>query len=88
MAGEYIVQAMTLTLIGADEAQLVELLVSIFKDKVETIEPGTASADVTFNCVKVDGKWKLAEFSDEDSNTMANIATANLIKALESFGTN
>ncbi|MDD7265577.1 MAG: hypothetical protein PUH36_05075 [Subdoligranulum sp.] len=88
VAGEYIVQAMTLTLIGADEAQLVELLVSIFKDKVETIEPGTASADVTFNCVKVDGKWKLAEFSDEDSNTMANIATANLIKALESFGTN
>lgn len=88
VVGEYIVQGLVLAFSGADEAQMEELLVNIFKEKAEIIEPGTASADVTFNCVKVDGKWKIAAFSDEISKTMANIATANIIKAFESFGTN
>lgn len=85
VVGEYIVQALVLAFSGADEAQLEELLVNIFKEKVETIEPGTASADVTFNCVKVDGKWKIAAFSDESSEAMTNIVTANMVKAFENF---
>lgn len=88
VVGEYIVQGLALALSGADEAQMEELLVNIFKEKVEVIEPGTASADVTFNCVKVDGKWKISAFSDESSKTMTNIVTANIVKAFESFGTN
>ena len=88
VVGEYIVQGLALALSGADEAQMEELLVNIFKEKVKTIEPGTASADVTFNCVKVDGKWKIAAFSDESSKAMTNIVTANIVKAFESFGKN
>lgn len=88
VVGEYIVQALVLAFSGADEAQLEELLVNIFKEKVETIEPGTASADVTFNCVKVDGKWKIAAFSDESSEAMTNIVTANMVKAFENFDMN
>ena len=88
VVGEYIVQGLALALSGADEAQMEELLVNIFKEKVEVIEPGTASADVTFNCVKVDGKWKISAFSDESSKAMTNIVTANIVKAFESFGTN
>ena len=88
MVGEYIVQGLALALSGADEAQMEELLVNIFKEKAKTIEPGTASADVTFNRVKVDGKWNISAFSDESSKAMTNIVTANIVKAFESFGKN
>ena len=63
-----------------------ELFANIFMEKTESKETGTATANVTFNCVKVDGEWKIASFSEEDEKTITNILTSNIASAFEELG--
>lgn len=83
---EYITQAFALAFSGADDARMEELFGSIFMEKTESVETGTATADVTFRCVKVDGDWKIASFSEEAEEALINILTCNIASALERFG--
>ena len=84
--GEYITQAFALAFSGADDAQMEELFGSIFMEKTESVETGTASADVTFNCVKVNGDWKIASFTDEAEEAITEILTSRVAGTLEGFG--
>lgn len=84
--GEYITQAFALAFSGADDAQMEELFSNIFMEKAESMETGTASADVTFNCVKVNGDWKIAAFTDGAEEVITNILTSNIASAFEGFG--
>lgn len=84
--GEYITQAFALAFSGADDAQMEELFSNIFMEKTESVEAGTAAADVTFNCVKEDGDWKITAFTDEAEEVLTNILTSNIVSAFEGFG--
>ena len=54
-------------------------------EKTKSVEAGSATADVTFNCVKVDGDWKITSFSEEDEEAITNILTSNIASAFEGF---
>jgi hypothetical protein len=84
--GEYITQAFALAFSDVDESEIENLFSTVFAEKVETVETSTATADVTFNCVKVDGDWKIASFSDEDEETITNVITSNISSALDGLG--
>ena len=84
--GEYITQAFAMAFSGADDAQMEELFGNIFMEKTKSVEAGSATADVTFNCVKVDGDWKITSFSEEDEEAITNILTSNIAGAFEGFG--
>ena len=84
--GEYITQAFAMAFSGADDAQMEELFSNIFMEKTESVETGTATADVTFSCIKVDGDWKITSFSEEAEEAITNILTSNIASAFERFG--
>ena len=84
--GEYITQAFAMAFSGADDAQMEELFGNIFMEKAKSVEADSATADITFNCVKVDGDWKIASFSEEDEEAITNILTSNIASAFEGFG--
>lgn len=84
--GEYISQAFGLAFSGADDAQMEALFGNIFAEKTKSVETGTATADVIFNCVKVDGNWKIASFAKDDENALTNVFTCNIASAFEGLG--
>ena len=84
--GEYITQAIGLAFSGADDTQMETLFANIFADKIKSIDVGTASGDIVFNCVKADGDWKISSFSEEDENTLADVITCNITSTFENFG--
>ncbi len=62
----------------AADVQEEDLFTSILREKIESEMTGTVTVDVTFNCVKVDGEWKIDSFSDEDGEKIKNILTNNI----------
>lgn len=63
---EYIQQAFTAALSGADESELSSMFLAVFSEKVSTVTEKNHTATTTFNLTKVDGAWKLDEFSNEN----------------------
>ena len=82
--GDYISQALLLTLSGADEATIEALIVTIFDEKVDTVDTTETTANINFECEKVDGDWKIAPLSDEDQETLTAVLTCNITNAAES----
>ena len=83
--GEYMSQAFALAFSGADESQMADLFTNIFVEQANTVETGSATADVTFHCVKSDSEWKISDFSDEDSSTITDVLTSNMVHAFDGF---
>lgn len=84
--GDYISQAFSMALGGADESELGTLFLQIFTDKASTVEPGTSTAEVIFPCEKVDGAWKIAALADEDEDALISVLTCNISRAMENLG--
>ena len=78
---EYIQKAFGMAFSGMNisDEEMSQMLVDIFNEKKETIKPGDAQADVSFNLTKKDGKWKI----DEVPNKVQDVGTANLYSAFE-----
>ena len=83
VVSDYVMQALVMAIGGADENKLEDLLISVFKEKIKIVEPGTSVTDIKFNCEKVDGQWKISNFSEEDGEKMLNVVTLNMTKALK-----
>ncbi len=60
---EYITQAFALAMTNADDAEIDALFGSVFEEQAQSVKTNTASVDMDFKCVKVDGEWKIAAFS-------------------------
>ena len=73
-----------LTLSGADEATIEALIVTIFDEKVDTVDTTETTANINFECEKVDGDWKIAPLSEEDQETLTAVLTCNITNAAES----
>ena len=83
-ASPIISQALLLTLSGADEATIEALIVTIFDEKVDTVDTTETTANINFECEKVDGDWKIAPLSEEDQETLTAVLTCNITNAAES----
>jgi uncharacterized lipoprotein YehR (DUF1307 family) len=83
---KFITEALGLAFSGADESEIENMFSTIFAEKIESVTPGTATADVVFNCVKADGNWKISDFSEEDGETIGNVLLGNFISAFEGLG--
>lgn len=66
---ECITQAFALAMTDADDAKIDALFDSVFEEQAQSVETDTASVDMDFKCVKVDGEWKIAAFSEEDEDS-------------------
>jgi len=84
--GDYLSQAFALALGGADDTALDELFGSIFMEKTKSVETGTATADVTLDCVKTDDGWKISSLSEETASAITNMLACNMVSAFEGFG--
>lgn len=79
---DYITQAFALALGGAEDAELSALFGTILTEKTESVETATSDATVEFTCTKGDDGWKISSF---DTETMADIATSNIARTLNSL---
>lgn len=82
---EYLVQALALAFSGAEDEEIEALLDTVFEEQAQSVEAGTATMDLAFNCVKVDGEWKIAAFSEDDESKFANLIASNMIDAMENY---
>lgn len=84
---EYMSQAFMLALGGADEEMLENLMLSIFKSKVDTVDTDFTYSTVDITCVKSssDNKWLIQEFNADEAYKLANIMSCNMLKVAESF---
>ena len=82
---EYISQAIVLAFSGADDTTIENLLGTIFSEKANEIATGTDNETITFNCVKLDGEWKIADFVEEDSNKLSKVLSCNIVEVFEEF---
>ncbi len=82
---DYIVKGFSMALSGSDESELEDLLYETFMEKTETEETETATCDAVFDCVKVDGEWKIGAFSEDTEAAVLNILTSNMAVAIEEW---
>ena len=79
--GEYITQAFALAFAGASDEDMDVLLVSIFNEKKNSIDAGTAEITVNFPCTKTDAEWKISEVPEG----VATVLTCNIEAAFAGF---
>ena len=84
-ATDYISQAFLLALSGADDSALETLIVTIFNEKVDTVDAAEGIVDITFTCEKIDSEWKKSTLSEDDQNNLTAILTCNITNAAESI---
>lgn len=80
--GEYLQQAFGMAFTGADEDTFGTLFDSIFREKYDAAELTTITQSVTFGCVNTEDGWKIDTIPEE----FVNVATANMMQALEGMG--
>ncbi len=83
---EYIAQAFALAMTDADDAEIDALFDSVFEEQAQSVETNTASVDMDFKCVRVDGEWKIAAFSEDDERLINDLVTGNMVSTMESYG--
>lgn len=81
--GDYLSQAFALAFSGADDAAMEELFGTIFMEKTESVEVGTATSEVTLDCTKTEDGWKISALSDDAATTLTNIISCNITSAFE-----
>ena len=80
---DYVSKAWSMALSGnTDEDAMTAILIDCFNEKKANNQPGMTSATLDFECVKVDGKWKI----DKVPKEMTSVGLGNIDKALTSFG--
>lgn len=79
--GEYIQQALVMAFSGADEDTMSQLFVSIFNEKKDSTDTGTAESTLNFACTKTDERWKI----DSVPDGAESILLSNVDKAFESM---
>lgn len=84
--GEYITQAFAPALGGADDSALEDLFGTIFMEKTESVETGTATVTVQFVCVKQGNTWKMESLSNDAQSDISNMISCNIVQAMEAFG--
>ena len=82
---DYLSQAFLLAFSGVDDSAIDTLLVTIFNEKVDTVDAADASIDIDFACEKVDGDWKISILSEEIRDDLMAVLTCNITKANETF---
>ena len=82
---DYLSQAFLLAFSGVDDSAIDTLLVTIFNEKVDTVDAAEASIDIDFACEKVDGDWKISILSEEIRDDLMAVLTCNITKANETF---
>ncbi len=82
---DYLVKGLELAFSGADDSELEDLLYDIFMEKTETEETSTATCVATFDCVKVDGEWKIASLSEDAENAVIDVLTSNMVTAIDEW---
>ncbi len=83
---EYFSQALVLAFSGADDATLEALFGTIFMEKAESVNTGTTTSTVEFECIKTDNDWKIQTLNEDAQHEIDNIISCNIEKALDSFG--
>ena len=79
---DYVSKAWSMALAGnADEDAMTAILIDCFNEKKASNQPSTATATLDFECIKVDGKWKI----DKVPKEFSSVALCNIDKALTSF---
>ncbi len=86
--GDYLIKGFSMALSGSDESELEDLLYETFMEKTETEETTTATCDAIFDCVRVDGEWKIGNFSEDTETAVLNILTGNMAAAIEEWSDN
>lgn len=79
--GEYIQQALAMAFSGADEDTMSQFFVSIFNEKKDSTDTGTAESTLVFSCTKTDEGWKIDSLPDGAES----ILLSNVDKAFESM---
>ncbi len=77
--GEFITQAFGMSIAGASDEEINQLLEKIFIEKIGKAEPTMTQTAVEFACVKTDDGWKIAKVPPE----VMNIMMGNGLSALE-----
>lgn len=86
---EYISQAWSLALSGADDEKLAAAFEEVFDEKTTGADFPTLTATLTIPCVQTSDGWKIsssADSSEELSDQLLDILTSNIYGALEEFG--
>ena len=86
---EYISQAWSLALSGADDEKLAAAFEEVFDEKTTGADFPTLTATLTIPCVQTSDGWKIsssADNSEELSDQLLDILTSNIYGALEDFG--
>lgn len=86
---EYISEAWSLALSGADEEKLTAAFEEVFDEKTKGVDFPTLTATLTIPCVQTADGWKIsssADNSEELSAQLLDILTSNIYGALEDFG--
>ena len=86
---EYISQAWSLALSGADDEKLAAAFEEVFDEKTSGADFPTLTATLTIPCVQTSDGWKIsssADNSEELSDQLLDILTSNIYGALEDFG--
>lgn len=83
---DYIEQGLGLAFSGASEEEIENLFIDIFNEKLSSVETGTATTDVVFPCEKVDGEWKISDFSEENEDALMQVVTCNMVGEMEEIG--
>lgn len=86
---EYISEAWSLALSGADDEKLAAAFEEVFDEKTTEADFPTLTATLTIPCVQTSDGWKIsssADNSEELSDQLLDILTSNIYGALEDFG--
>lgn len=83
--GDYISQAFSLALSGADDETMETLSVTIFEEKMQSVSTGTETCEIVFNCVQTEEGWKIKELDSDSEEKFTNMISCNIYKTLQSF---
>lgn len=86
---EYISQAWSLALSGADDEKLAAAFEEVFDEKTTGADFPTLTATLTIPCVQTSDGWKISSSADDSEDLSAqllDILTSNIYGALEDFG--
>ena len=86
---EYISQAWSLALSGADDEKLAAAFEEVFDEKTTGADFPTLTATLTIPCVQTSDGWKISSSADNSEDLSAqllDILTSNIYGALEDFG--
>ena len=77
--GEYLTQALGMAMSGSSEEDISKLFEQILVEKINSAEPATTEATVSFPCTKTEEGWKI----EEVPNQVLNVMTRNFLAALD-----